>query len=264
MKVNVYNDTQSIDLKFIQNSYEILDWDSNFFAFKVCKIKANNLTDAELEAVLAYLSATEVELIYYSSEREISAKAKKSDYFQIKLVDKKTTLVKNITKNNFENNLIEPYKEKLPDTELIKLAIQSGVYSRFNVDEKIGKQKFEELYSLLLINSLKKEIAQEVLLIRNETEITGFITLGEKNQRADIGLIAVDTNYRGKGMGKLLMQAAEYWFYDKGYNQIQVVTQYDNPPAIFLYKSCGYEIEKIEYFYHCWNNKKIKAYKWNR
>ena len=99
MKVNVYNDTQSIDLEFIQNSYEILDWDSNFFAFKVCKIKANNLTDAELEAVLAYLSATEVELIYYSSEREISAKAKKSDYFQIKLVDKKTTLVKNITKN---------------------------------------------------------------------------------------------------------------------------------------------------------------------
>ncbi len=91
-------------------------------------------------------------------------------------------MVKNIIANNVENNFIESYKEKSPDTELIKLAIQSGIYSRFNVDEKIGKQKFEELYSLLLINSLKKEIAQEVLLISNETKITGFVTLEKKTK----------------------------------------------------------------------------------
>ncbi len=78
----------------------------------------------------------------------------------------------------------------------------------------------------------------------------------KKKQRADIGLKAVDTNHRGKGVGKLLMQAAEIWFYNNGFKQIQVVTQIDNQAAMFLYKSCGYEIEKIENFYHCWNKRK--------
>ncbi len=249
--------SKNIDLKFIQNSYEILEWDSNFFSFKVCKIKSNNLTVTDFEAVLAYLSTINIKLIYYSAENEIPNNAENSIFYDIKLVDKKTTFIKKIKKNIVDNNLIEPYKEEFTNDELIKLAIQSGEYSRFNIDEKIGKQNFEKLYSLLINNSLKKDIAFEVLVFKPQKEITGFVTLGEKNLRADIGLIAVDVNLRGKGIGKLLMQAAENWFYDKKFNTIQVVTQLDNQPAVHFYTSCGYEIEKIENFYHCWNKKEF-------
>ncbi len=77
MKSIINTATQNIDLQFIQNAYKILDWDSNFFDFKVCKIKSNNLSDIELAAVLAYLYTFNVKLIYYSTEQEIPNNAKK-------------------------------------------------------------------------------------------------------------------------------------------------------------------------------------------
>ena len=40
------------------------------------------------------------------------------------------------------------------------LSVQSGAYSRFNIDTKIGKKKFEKLYHLWMINSTNRKIAK--------------------------------------------------------------------------------------------------------
>src|SRR5690606_14128178 len=95
-------------------------------------------------------------------------------------------------------------------------------------------------------------IAHEVLVFLENSVPSGFVTLGEKKDRADIGIIAVDQNHRGKGIGKALMSSAEKWASDKGYNSIQVVTQGDNVPACLLYESCGYKVESVAFFYHIW------------
>ena len=169
------------------------------------------------------------------------------------LADKKTTYLKKInTGLSFPESITSidentPFKDKLID-----LAIQSGIYSRFNVDERIGKEKFEKMYALWMINSLNRKIAKEVLVFSENNDLSGFVTLGEKNNRADIGIIAVDHISRGKGIGKILMTSAEKWFSDLGYESIQVVTQGDNYPACRLYESCGYEVDTVEFFYHIW------------
>ena len=58
------------------------------------------------------------------------------------------------------------------------------------------------MYALWMINSLNRQIAREVLVFSDNNDLSGFVTLGEKNTRADIGIIAVDHISRGKGMGK--------------------------------------------------------------
>lgn len=106
-----------------------------------------------------------------------------SKKFDLILVDKKTTYVKDINSASIFHNSIHsvnssvstPFKDKL-----IELAIQSGIYSRFNVDKKIGKEKYEEMYSLWMINSLNHKIAKEVLVLLEKTDLKGFVTLGEK------------------------------------------------------------------------------------
>ena len=100
-------------------------------------------------------------------------------------------------------------------------------------------------------------MAKEVFIYQENQIIAGFVTLGEKKSRAEIGIIAVDNNYRGKGIGKSLMFAAENWFAGKKYNEIRVVTQGDNLPACRLYESCGYKTDNVEYFYHLWKKDKV-------
>ena len=79
-----------------------------------------------------------------------------------------------------------------------------------------------------------------------------MVTLGNKNGKGDIGLLAVGADYRGRNYGRILVQAAQKWFLTNGYQEGQVITQGDNYPAYHLYEKCGYSVEKVEYFYHFW------------
>jgi len=236
----------------MENYFDILKWDSSFFGLKVSNINAKILDNIEFDNILNELKNQEVKLGYYSSVSPLNINQFSSDLYEIFPVDKKITYFKNIEENSPSNQKIFKYEENYPNDKLINLAIQSGIYSRFNIDKKIGRIKFEELYKEWIIKSVSKILATEVLVYRDNDVIEGFVTLGEKLGVADIGIIAVDEYSRGKGIGKKLMASAENWFAINHYNQIQVVTQGDNLPACKLYEACGFNINKVEYFYHFW------------
>ena len=229
----------------MQNDFEILQWDSDFFNLKVAKIKCDALLN---DNCFEKLYNKNVKLAYYSSKIKLTETS--NEYYNLDLVDEKITFLKEIEKSSLISKT-ESYLEKYPDKKLIALAIESGIYSRFNVDPKIGRNKFEELYTKWIVKSVAKEIADDVLVYKIKGKIAGFVTARQKNGRADIGIIAVDKSYRGKGIGKTLMKTAENFYFNK-LKLIQVVTQGNNLPAIKLYESCGYKQEKTEYFYHLW------------
>lgn len=91
------------------------------------------------------------------------------------------------------------------------MVLQAGLHSRFNVDPRIPRQRFIDLYKLWLKNSISREIAEEVRILRFGGSIVGIVTLGQKIDRADIGLIAVDSSMRRKGFGGSLVYAAQEW-----------------------------------------------------
>ena len=229
----------------MENDYEILQWDSDFFNFKVAKVKNNALLKGDW---FEKFHKESIQLAYYSSTIKLTENSNK--YYNVDLVDEKVTFLKEIEEPSWVSNT-ESYLEKYPDKKLIELAIESGIYSRFNVDPKIGRNKFEELYTQWIIKSVSKEIADDVLVYKIAGELAGFVTVGQKNERANIGIIAVDKSYRGRGIGKSLMKTGENFYFNK-LKLIQVITQGDNLPAIKLYESCGYKPEKSEYFYHLW------------
>jgi ribosomal protein S18 acetylase RimI-like enzyme len=231
----------------MQKAFEILTWDSDFFNFKVARIKENIDPDND-KTILKDLFEKDITLVYYSSPGRLQNF--ENSFYSIAHVDQKVTYIKDITDHQNDHR-IKSYKKNYPEKKLIDLAISSGVYSRFNMDKKIGRKNFEDLYTHWIIKSVAREIADEVLVYRDNNKIRGFVTTGKKNNRADIGIIAVDAAYRGKGIGKALMFEAEKFYYNK-LDTIQVVTQRDNLPASRLYESCGYTLEKAEHFYHLW------------
>lgn len=225
--------------------FTILPWDSAFFEFKVARVNTTEIN----AGLLNELYRQNVELAYFSAAKKLDDT--QSELYEIKLVDKKLTYAKEVVQVSLDNTIVS-YPLHFPEEALLALAIRSGLYSRYYTDEKIDRKKFEQLYRQWIINAVEKKMASEVLVQYKDKELTGFVTVGNKDDRADIGLIAVAENFGRQGIGKALMEGAEHHAVKQQYKAIQVVTQAYNTAACKLYESCGYQLEQAEFFYHLW------------
>ncbi|MBU4332072.1 GNAT family N-acetyltransferase [Patescibacteria group bacterium] len=255
--MNPHKKLKKTTIKNQQNpEWEILKWDTDFFGFTVAKIIPNKLNLNSLKKILTSLRKSRVSLVYWASDSTDEASQKAAETLNGFLADRKVIYIINLKKipvKHLQLNIkVEEHNKNLPNTELKNLAIQAGLYSRYNVDQKISKKKFEALYKIWITNSLNKTIADAVLVTKKKGKIVGMITLGKKNNRGDIGLIAVSPNARGMGLGTSLVKSAQSWFISHKYKFGQVITQEANTAACRLYEKCGYRLEKKENFYHFW------------
>ncbi|MCT4664349.1 MAG: GNAT family N-acetyltransferase [Flavobacteriales bacterium] len=234
-----------------------LEWDSEFFRYKVGFIRAETSCMFEINEALNTILDENYKLCYLASSEEMDFSQFDHKDLEIKFVDRKVTYLKTVDSLKTINPAVTSIEQFGPNDRILNIAIQSGEYSRFNVDKNIEEGKFEELYQLWIQNSINRELAFDVLGFQAQGGLAGFVTLKETKGRADIGLIAVDGLYRGQGIGKSLMSSAEKWVDNLGFKELQVVTQGENIPACKFYESCGYQLEQTQYYYHVWN-KNIK------
>ena len=79
-----------------------------------------------------------------------------------------------------------------------------------------------------------------------------MLTLSATSQGVEIGLLAVDEQWRHHGIGTRLVQAARLRAGSWGCATVQVVTQVDNAGACRLYEQGGFRLEQAEDVYHLW------------
>jgi GNAT superfamily N-acetyltransferase len=75
-----------------------------------------------------------------------------------------------------------------------------------------------------------------------------FPTL-EMSISTELGGLVVDSSMRGRGIGKLLVDAAEKWSSDKGISRLQFTSQMKRTEAHAFYKKLGYQIIKNSYYF---------------
>lgn len=240
----------------MDNAYKILEWDSQFFGYKIAAINHSNLELNELETIVNALVYQDVKLAYcfINPEDEIS------NFNLIKvsgiLVDEKITFSTRISGTNTYagSDFIKPYDLNYASEKLKSIALQSGIYSRFKVDPNFRNNEYEKLYTEWIEKSVRKEIAKEVLIYRedNDSDEKGLITLGQNNNIGSIGLLAVDNEERGKSIGKKLVHSALIYFGEKRADTVEVVTQAQNKGACGFYRSLGFEVKSIVNIYHLW------------
>ena len=238
--------------------YTILDWDSKTFGLKIAKIVQPSLSREELVDICRTLKSQDIQLAYWPAKAqcanwEISGA-------ELKLVDTKLTYHIDFSKidpsiNSTRRNVDfepTPYLNSVSRDAMIALAIQSGEKSRFAVDTKFPLSGFHQLYQTWIERSIDKQIAEETLVVVDDAMLCGLITLGNNQSMGEIGLLAVDQNRRGDGLGETLVSAAQNWFIERDYQSGIVVTQQANIAACRLYEKCGYGLDKTEYYYHIW------------
>lgn len=231
-----------------------LDWDSNFFKRSIYNISIEkSISSSDIEAI----NECPGDLIYVvcndPDQETIDTLASSGAI----LYDRKVTFEKSITQSSpVIASIIDVRSQKSSDEYLENLAYQSGEYSRFKLDPKMNFG-FKNLYKTWLEKSLDGELADEVYLaFDNDENKVGFLTLIKSGNVGKIGLIAVDSNFRGRKIGVNLMLAAEEWYIKNKITKASVVTQLDNLPACSLYRKMGYQIIKTEYIFHLWKSKK--------
>ena len=233
---------------------EELLWDTGFFGFPVARLITAGQSVTILEALLHEAQERGIRLLYLvilPTETAAAAVAKRAGAL---LVDRKITFrmpIQNVAQRLTLHPAIRPTTTYTPQLE--SLAQQSGQYSRFRLDSNFTLQVFSRLYSQWLRNALTGTMARQVLAWHNaKGEEQGMITLGEKNGRLAIGLLAVDANMRGRGVGQALVAAASTQGHLWGYSELEVVTQRANAAACSFYQKCGFSIEQEEHIYHLW------------
>ncbi len=238
------------------NLYNYLEWDTNFFGFKVAKINHNILNFNDLTSILDFLKKDNCRLIYWSVNPDNLESNNAAINNNGILIDEKITYEISLKNLNLQNNVFHPniseYIYSSPNQELIDLAIQSGEYSRFKLDKKFLPNNFKNLYKIWIENSVSREIAELVLVYKINESISGMITLKSVNNTGLIGLMGVDKQFRGQKIGYELITAAKIYFFNKNYNYLYVVTQKKNLKSCKFYEYCGFKKIKSENFYHFW------------
>ena len=215
-----------------------LPFDSGLFGYPVGKyVVREPWKEAEF-----LVQATDYRLVYLFSEVPIETTSE-----QITWVDTRLTFQKSLSEPLTQPEEIQPYSGRLTEV-LLNLAWASGGHSRFKTDGGFKGGEFEKLYLQWISGALE---SQEVLVAK---DFSGMVTCTISSEKAQIGLIAVKEDYRGKGLGKRLVEAAEAFAFLRGAKTLSIGTQKTNFPAVSLYQRLGFGLIEQLQVYHYWNN----------
>jgi dTDP-4-amino-4,6-dideoxy-D-galactose acyltransferase len=226
-----------------------LEWDSDFFNIKIGRVSLDNSYN-DFNFLLDENFQSGFNLIYVFSKNQI-----KLDNKDFKLVDEKLIYKINLqsSENYFSHsNIIEIIGFDSYHKQLYELTLRAGSFSRFKVDTSFPKGAFEKFYLKWLENSINGSFADIIQGYVIDNNLVGFITAKRELGSVSIGLIAVNEDYSGIGIGRALIESIFNWSLNNKINQVSVATQRDNVNACRFYESLGFEIIENSFIYHWW------------
>lgn len=112
-----------------------------------------------------------------------------------------------------------------------------------NLDEKLYKMIDREFNKYAIKNGLKCNYKSFAFVVKDKNKMIGIITGNSYYKEIHIGDLIILEEYRGKNIGKQLMQKVEEYYKDKGFENMNLTTYGFQAPE--FYKKCGFEIEYI-------------------
>ena len=225
---------------------EALSWDSDFFGLRIGKAVVNSKDDVVLLSGYQGLR-NDFDLLYIFTTPTISIGLE-----GFELVDNKVIYSKQVRGGRPLDCCARLFNDERPNASLYDLAIQSGVYSRFKLDNRFPVGSFERLYHRWIEQSVCGNMADAVFYVGDEDDMKGMLTLKIENEVGRIGLVAVNHGCRGNGYGTVLLDTAEYYLYTKQIQTIEVATQLDNTRACHWYEKNGFAKKSVTSIYHLW------------
>jgi dTDP-4-amino-4,6-dideoxy-D-galactose acyltransferase len=239
----------------MSNLCQLLDWDSNFYGFKIARLTADRLTKNVVKEVLNWCSRQDVKCLYLLTDNSDAETIGLAEDHQFRFVDIRVTLNLQIPDRwvgkGIDNNLIGlSTPDDIP--ALRSIAKVSHHDSRFYFDRNFPRHLSDSLYETWIDKSCKG-YADAVLVSRHGGVPVGYITCHKiSSTEGSIGLFAISQEHQGKGLGGNLIENSLCLFASQGIKQVSVVTQGRNIVAQKTYQRFGFRTANLQLWYHRW------------
>jgi ribosomal protein S18 acetylase RimI-like enzyme len=78
--------------------------------------------------------------------------------------------------------------------------------------------------------------------IDDKGNVVGSVMVGHDGHRGWVYYVASDSKYRGHGIGRRMIAAAEDWLKDRGVVKVQLLVRETNTQVVKFYEHLGYEV----------------------
>jgi len=234
-------------------SVQQLPWDSDLMGFPVGRVEPACLgmtAPGELRAACRSLG---LRLAYIAVPWADSLLRDEASALGAELVDQKIIYSRGFdAAERHMPEALHSFEGMEATPELESLALASGAHSRFRTDPRMAASVFPKLYLTWIRRSVRREIADVVLVATRSEILAGMVTVASREDHAEIGLLAVREAFRGQGIGRQLIEGAEAWAALHGVEAMTVATQGANVAACALYGAMGYNVAQMQAMYHFW------------
>lgn len=213
-----------------------LPWDSDFFGIEIGEWTDGIPTGTD-----------QFELIYRKSATHATADLVG---YECTFTEHKIFFAKKLQQTHIGDSNVIDFSAHHSIEQLYRLAYESGKYSRFKLDSRIGTDNFKKLYRLWVDNSVNGQFADKVLVYDAHGTIAGFVSYVVRDDIGYIGLIAVSPDHQGKGIGRKLLHAVEGHLLSRSIYELRIPTQAVNISACEFYRKLGYQIIDNQYISH--------------
>jgi ribosomal protein S18 acetylase RimI-like enzyme len=134
------------------------------------------------------------------------------------------------------------------EPELRRIARSNHPITRFYADPRFADERCDDLYETWIARSLEGW-AEAVLVAEADGLPAGYVSV---HADGSIGLIGVDPDARGRGLGRELVLGAVAWSRERGLREVSVVTQARNVPALRTFERCGFLTRDVGLWFHKW------------
>ena len=245
-----------VNLSAKESLVSFLSWDSQYFGFNVAQISNNRVNNNSIKAILEFCQEEKINLLQFKCDAHHSNSIKIAEKNGFHFVDIRMTfeISINSSRNISMTEELEFRKAVLDDLPTL-MTISDGIYSssRYHFDCNFPKEKVDVFYQDWVRKAITGDFDDCLYVITAEKQIIGYCSIRREGlKKAYIGIVGMDKQFLGRGLGQKLIELVLNECQLLGVETVDVVTQGRNYQAQRLYQRCGFIINKLELYYHKW------------
>jgi dTDP-4-amino-4,6-dideoxy-D-galactose acyltransferase len=236
----------------------ILDWDSDFFGYRIARYRESRCRPQDIAAVLAECTVDGIDCVYVLADVADTESIRALQENRAYMADARVTFSGDMGTGidcEVSSGGAHTVRPAI-DSDIPALASIAGVShrdTRFYADRHFDRERCDRFYQVWIEKSCQGQADAVLVAEDGAHQPIGYVTcLGKGAATGKIGLIAVKEEARGGGVGSALLRAAFDWFVSNRVASFTVATQLRNVRALRFYGRAGLLISSVELWFHLW------------